>query len=287
MISDTLSASADACAPDANRDGAAMPANIARLLSILRVLLDFGRHLAATIERVAATRDFWLFSAVFGTAKLPVIHAHLRRGLLRAATLESMLLQRAATGRDVAISPRPTRTAPSEDTDPCNEPFDAQVARLTADRAQHDAPADPDNPATPEQIESEVRACSIGRAIADIRRDLGIIAMMCTREFWDAMTDATHYFEDTAAEWPQDTHAGPEPSQPEPMQQSDQKQTDRHPILYPRQRQRFKIAAQPVAPSRPGQALTRQRINVPLLHRHAVVAAATGPPPRAAAKRAA
>jgi hypothetical protein len=300
MISNTLSAPADACGPAANRDGPAMPPNIARLLCILRILLDFGRRLAAGVERVAATRDFWLFSAVFGTTTLPVIHTHIHRGILRAATLESLLLQRAAAGRDMAARPLHPNPAPTEDTnaDPCNEPFDAQVARLTAERARHDAQVDPDNPATAEQIEAEVRARPIGRTIADIRRDLGIIAIMCTREFWDTVTDAVAAYQDSAAEYLDATQPAPECPQQKHAAKPPTNQMDRGPDPYPQRTNRprrtpgSKIVERPLdrfgtmpAPAKPRP---KSRLSVPEPNRHATVAGrATGPPLRAATKCAA
>jgi len=63
MISSPNTAPADAYAPEANREGPAMPENIARLLYVVRILLDFGHHLAATIERRAAGPGFWLLSS--------------------------------------------------------------------------------------------------------------------------------------------------------------------------------------------------------------------------------
>ena len=283
MISNTLTAPADAFAPDPDRDGAPMPANISGLLSILRVLLHFGRHLAATIERVAATRDFWLFSAVFGTTSLPVIHAHLHRGILRAVALESLLLQRAATGQDIAASPLPP-SAGDANADPCNEQFEAQTARLTAERAQYDAPADPANLATAEQIESEVRARPIGRTIAEIRRDLGIIAMMCTREFWDAMTDATRYFENAAAECPQHTQSGPDQSALTQENEPPQQQLAPGGNPPPHRKPRLETARHRAAPSSAQLPAARPRQNVPERYRNAAAPpAATGPPVKRAA----
>jgi len=202
MTRNALTAPTDACYPDADRAGPVMPENIARLLCILHTLVDFGRRIAATIESHAAGNGFWLFKAAFGTAKVPVISAYLHRGLLRAAALETLLLQHAAAGRDATPPPRRTLAAPGPDANahPCDEPFPAQAARLTAERAQHDAPADPKSLATTEAIEAEVRARPIGRTIDDIRRDFGILAIMCAYEFWDALVDAIACYQDIAAE---------------------------------------------------------------------------------------
>ncbi len=290
MNSHTLSAPADAYPPDADRAGPAMPENIARLLTILRVLLDFGRSLAATIERRAATPDFWLFSAVFGTSRVPVILAHLHRGILRAATLKSLLLQRAAAGRDVTAAPLHAHPPATGDAnaDPCDEPFDAQRARLTAERARHDAPVDPDNLATAEQIEAEVRARPIGRSLADIRRDLGIVACMCTRRFWDTVTDAIACFEVSVAVCSEDMQPGPEPSAPAHETEPPKEKMQRGEHHYARRRPGFKTAGQPIDPLRPNPAPAGPHDDVPIPHRRAAVAThATGPPLRAAMQRAA
>ena len=289
MISNPLTAPADACSPDADRAGPAVPAHIARLLYVIRILLEFGRHLAATMERRAAAPGFWLFSAVFGTTKLPVILAHLHRGILRAAALESLLLKRAAAGRDVAAAPQP---APAEDAnaDPCNEPFNAQVARLAAERAQHDAPVDPDNLATEEEIEAEIRARPIGRTIADIRRDLGIVAMMCTREFWDSITDAVACYQDSEPLSLEDTPPEPQARPQDQTQESDPltEHADPRPTLNPRRTPLPRSGNHRVVPFRARPTLAQPRHDVPAPHRHSAAApAATGPPLRAATKLAA
>jgi len=287
MISNTLSAPAGACAPDADRVGPAMPENLARLLYIVRLLLDCGRRFPAIIERSAAARDFRLFSAVFATSKLPVILAHIHRGVLRAAALESLLLGRAATGRDVAATPPATHPAPAAHANPhpCDEPFPAQVARLTAERAQYDTSVDPNNLVTAAQIEAEVRARPIGRTIADIRRDLGIVAIMCTNEFWDTMVDAIASYQDgAAAETLDATLPEPEPPPQQAEEDPHPEPINRSPIPYPRPAPGRNSGKPRIALFRPRPASARPRIHVPPLHRHAAVTpAATGPPQRAAA----
>ena len=192
MISNTLTAPADAVSPDADRAGPVAPKNIARLLCVLTTLIGFGRHIAATIERRAARPGAWLYTAVFGTTKIAVIQAHLHRGILRATALESLLLARAAAGHDVAPAPLRTPAAPGTDAngDRHDEPFNVQVERLTAQRAKYDAPADRDHLPGLAEIEAEVRAHPIGFTIDAIRRDFGVIAIMCTYEFWDTLTEA-------------------------------------------------------------------------------------------------
>lgn len=291
MTSDTLSSPADAHAPDADRAGPAMPENLARLFYIVHTLLGFGRHFAALIERRTARRGFWLFSAVLGTKKRAAMRASLQCGILRAAALESLLLKRAATGRDVAAASPPTRAASDEDANahPCDESFRDQIAHLTAERAQYDAPVDPCNLATAEAIEAEVLARSIGRNIADICRDLGVVAIMCTSAFWDATTDAIACYQDgAAAECLDDTQPEPALLAQQPDEDSAPEQMDRGTSLYPPPPSGFEFAERRIIPFRRRLTRAGQRDNVSVLHRHAAVpAAATGPPLRGATKLAA
>jgi hypothetical protein len=230
MTHNALTIPANACSPDASRAGPAMPEHIARILCVVRILLEYGRYIAATIERCASRERHGLFSAVFGTGKVAVMRAYLHRGILRAAALEYLLLQRAAAGQDVAPAPLHTNAALGmvPNADPCNEPFKDQVARLTAERAQHDAPADPASAATAEQIEAEVRDRPIGRTIDDIRRDLGVVAIMCTPKFWAATTHAIACYQDSAAVWREDSQSEPARGRQKPKNDPDQQQTDRH-----------------------------------------------------------
>src|SRR5487761_2205652 len=103
--------------PKPDRAGKPVPEGIAAVLVIVRILLEYGRHLAATLEHRAAARSFSVIAQFFGTARLPAILARLSRGILRAMALDRVLLARAARGRDlVFFQPRwraePTAAAP-------------------------------------------------------------------------------------------------------------------------------------------------------------------------------
>ncbi|HTW71982.1 MAG TPA: hypothetical protein VME47_19000, partial [Acetobacteraceae bacterium] len=153
----------------------------------------------------------------------------------------------------------------------------------------HDAPVDPDNLSAAEQIEAEVRVRPIGRTIADIRRDLGIVAMMCTRELWDALTGTIACYEDSAATvCVEDVPPETESCQPEHENDPEQEQKDRGASLDSRPKLAFEHRGRLVNPFRPKPTPTLPRHNVPVMHRRAAVAAnATGPPLCAAMKRAA
>ena len=276
--------------PDSRQDraGTLMPKNIAQLLYVLGVLLEYGRHLVATIERRAAAPGFSLFSAVFGTARLPLILGHLHRGILRATALESLLRKHAAGGHDVEAAPLRIDAASNAGADPMNECLGPQAARLAAERAAHDAPVDPDHLPTLEEIEAEVRHHPIGRTIAAICRDLGVVPIMCTRMFWDATTAAIAGYETRVLDLPDDTHSEPESSQHEPEEDDpEQKQTDQGGRLSTHRtpgfgiaEPRFVVAGTKPTPATPGHNVTYKK-------HHGAVAKATGPPPRAAMKIAA
>jgi len=272
-----------------------MPKNIAQLLYVVRILLEYGRHLAATIERRAAAPGFGLFAALFGTAKLPVILAYLHRGILRATALESLLLKRAATGRDVAVAPIRPRSAPGAraKADPVEEPIVPQIERLAAERAKYDAPADPDHLPTLEEIEAQVRNRPIGRTIADICRDLGIVPGLCTRAFWDAAIEAIVCYEGSAVKCWQDMNRKSEQFQREqeqdPAEQQMQrqatsedrpetKQMDRGGPLYVHQPLGFKLGEPLVDPFSDVQALAQLCQNLSGQGASRPPVDATGPP---------
>jgi len=294
MTSKPNTAPADACSPDADRAGPVVPENIAQLLYVVRILLQYGRHLAATIEHRAAAPGFGLFAAVFGTAKLSVILAYLHRGILRATALETLLLKRAATGRDLAVTPpriRATSGAPTTDTkaDPTQQPIAPQIERLAAERAQHDAPIDAGHLPTLEQIEAEVRDRPIGRSIADICRDFGILPGLCTSEFWAAIMQAIACHEGSVMQVWEDLPRKSEQFRQEQQEDSAAKQIDLPPALYPEKTLGFRIGEPPIAPF--------QAIPMPAARPHddateskqpaAAPREATGPPPPAAMQRAA
>jgi hypothetical protein len=112
-----------------------MPARIAALLHTVRIMLGFGRHLAETAQRRSASPDFNAIAACFGTGRLCAILAHLQRGLLRAAALERVLLERAARGRDIQfVTPREYATAtPPTLADPSAGQLDNPLSGPPAD----------------------------------------------------------------------------------------------------------------------------------------------------------
>ena len=140
-----------------------MPTRSARLLGLVRKLIDYGRQLyTSVLERTAdvaaVTRDF-------GTRDIAAILRRIACGLERANALEARVVHEAACidagpTRAVAIigSARTPSAAPRPSA-PRGEKPDPRLARLP----------------TPEEIAAEVRRRPIGAVIVDICRDLGIL----------------------------------------------------------------------------------------------------------------
>ena len=197
MVPDAPGAASPPDPPD--HPGNTMPEYIAALLHTVGILLGYGRHLLATVRQRAAAPTFPAIAACFGTANLSTIHAYLNRGILRATALQNMLLARAATGRDISIVIRRTRT-----DEPPPAPATPQVEQPTDQPAKPKAALRPslltgrDDPElfmpTLEEIERQVRRRAVGRTINEICRDLAVVPGFCTAAVWNDLFQFMHYF---------------------------------------------------------------------------------------------
>lgn len=173
-----------------------MPARIAALLHTVRILLGFGRHLAATAQHRSASPDFNAVAACFGTGRLYAILAHLQRGILRATALQRVLLARAARGRDIGfVAPRERATAtPAAPADPpaAEQSAEAPIARqVTARPSRPTGWNDPELfMPTLEELEAQVRHRPLGRTLVDICLDLAVVPGFCTGPFWNELFDS-------------------------------------------------------------------------------------------------
>jgi hypothetical protein len=126
-------------------------------------LIDYGKHLADTLQQRAVAPGFARFAKPFGSADLAVILARITNGLRRAVALEARLARRAARGRDLVPAPidRPATRGPRAARQPArpdarSEPRraavmeDPRLARLL----------------TEEEIAAEVLRRPIGAVIA-------------------------------------------------------------------------------------------------------------------------
>jgi hypothetical protein len=144
------------------------PSRSGRLLSLVRQLIDYGRHLAATLRQRAVPADPPGLARAFGTSDLTLILARVAQGLYRAGLLEEKIAGAAAR---LDAEPQP-EAAPSPR---------ARRAREVQPPPPRQPQAPPTDPAsllaalpTPDQIAAKVRRQSIGAVLADICRDLGI-----------------------------------------------------------------------------------------------------------------
>jgi len=206
---------ASAPAPKPARPARPFPGRIAALLHTLRILFGHGRYLSEIAPERVGKPDFNAIAACFGTGRLRAILAHLERGLMRAAALERVLLERAMSGRDISwVGPGKRRCAspaeprrPTEPSDPQGDPSadlspdpsadpsadlspdpsaEAQSARRPARRSSR--PPHWDDPEmfmlTMEELVAQARRRPIGRLLVDICLDLAVVPRFCAGPFW-------------------------------------------------------------------------------------------------------
>jgi hypothetical protein len=153
-MSDAPPSSAPGTQPD---PGAPRQSRAGRLLALVRKLIDYGRELAASLQRDPAARP-----RHFDAIDIALILARITQGLQRAQALEERLLRNAAR---LDAPTRPRRASPQ------TRPRTAPPAAQCSDQA--DPP--PAQLPTAEQIAAQVRRRPIGAVLADICRDFGIL----------------------------------------------------------------------------------------------------------------
>ena len=184
-----------------DRPATAMPTCIAAILSVVRVLLGYGRQLDQNIPDHATHPRFSTLAAGFGTHDVRRILGHIQRGILRAMMLERYLLARAAQGRDI----EPER--PAEPAEPAEiEALELKLRAPSQPRPKPEQKTDPDDPLhfsipTLKELESQIRRRPVGHTIADICMDLGVTAAFCDGETWDEILHALMQFGANLAEF--------------------------------------------------------------------------------------
>ena len=168
-----------------------MPPCIAFLLKIARVLIGYGKQRDETIAKKAVHPRFATVAAGSGTRYVRCSLAHVQRGILRAMMLERFLLARAAEGRDIEPEQQP---GPAEQAD-----IEAMEMKLSTPRPKPERKTDPDDPPDPDvltakQMESQVRRRTVGRTMADICLDFGVIPSFCAGATWSEILEILMHF---------------------------------------------------------------------------------------------
>ena len=165
--------------PDADRDSPAVPTNIGRLIILVRLLINFGNVLANALQQDPDISHFPKTN--FGRMDIRQIFARIVRGLQLAYALEAKLNSLAARGRDLT---------PTLDPPPIPPSAAKPAAKPTIPRPPR--PADPDiiEMPTAAEIAALVRRQPVGRVIANILRDLGVVPEHMSRARWDELSMA-------------------------------------------------------------------------------------------------
>ena len=164
-----------------------IPGRIGAVLKVVAALIAHARHFAATAASRVANPEFATAAAVFGTYDLPTILHRMQRGMLRALALQRYLLARADTGHNLRFAwPPRVELQPHH-----RRPEKARRVRSEPVQPRRPDPAllDPGDPGalrlpTPEELAAEVRRRPVGRTIAFICMDLGIVPGLCDGDFW-------------------------------------------------------------------------------------------------------
>ncbi len=176
--------------PPKDRVGTAMPQGIAALLQLVRILLGHGRRLVETVNVKGETPQFASIGVTFGTHNLPNVLARIQRGILRLLALETYLRKRAEKGREIPFLEPRARQVPAATPQPDKVPAEPKIPR------KRSLPYNPESIRIPtmEELEAEVRRTSVGRTIARICLDLGVVPAFCTGEMGNALLQVLEFY---------------------------------------------------------------------------------------------
>ncbi len=172
--------------PDPPQDrlaaSAAAPSRFGSVLGLIRMLIDYGKGLAGTVQQPTAATDIDL-QVSFGTRNIALMLARITRGLMLLTALETRLIgllgrrqhvRREATAPSVATReapPRKPRGGQPAGAPPRLEDPESLLVRMP----------------TEEEITAFVSRRPIGAVIASICSDLGITSV---HPQWEELKDA-------------------------------------------------------------------------------------------------
>ena len=172
--------------PPKDRPGVTVLEGLAAFLYIVRVLLGHGRRLTETVKTRSTLPSFAMLAAALGTHDTDAILTRVQRGILRLMALEKYLLARTKKGREIEAAPPRERAQPRQK----DEPLVEAPARPKRYRYNPDSLYIP----TQRELDAEVRSRPIGRTIAYICMDLGVVPSFCTGDFWNALFDTLNWY---------------------------------------------------------------------------------------------
>jgi hypothetical protein len=168
--------------PDTDRAAIrkAVPPGIAQVLYVVRFLISYACHIAATAEKCSVRGDISPVSIPFPKCiDICALIIRVARGLKRALALQEMLEQRAATGADI----EPVERRPHPHAGGSRRGSGAPDKQPKAERLPSAA-----------EIAAELQRRSIGAIVADICHDIGIVPSDLTDEQWDALQWVIHEY---------------------------------------------------------------------------------------------
>ena len=175
-----------------------IPGRIGGVLKVVHTLITYARSFAANAAARVEMAEFAPIAAVFGTYDLQVILLRLRRGTLRLLALQRYLLARAARGRDLRFAwrnsaePQPHHRPPPHLLQSGPEKPKRQPRAPLPKRRPDPATLGPDDPRafhmpTQEEADAWVRRRPVGKVIASICLDLGVVPGLCGEDLFDRL----------------------------------------------------------------------------------------------------
>jgi len=133
-------------------------------------------------ENVAALPQIVLILLGYGRRLVPSVHARIERGIRRLLALDAYLCQRAKRGRDIPFVEPRAHIVPAANPQPQKAPAPTKAPRARSRLYNM------------EELEAEVRRGPVGRTIARICPDLGVVPASYIGEMGNALLQVLEYY---------------------------------------------------------------------------------------------